>query len=171
MEVVSTTAPISVDDYLRTTYDPDCDYVDGEVIERNVGERDHGELQFGLAYLFRNRRRIWKTMHSSNSAYKSPGPVFVSRMCASTSAENLRIKSLGLRLSSALRSCRPRIAWREFRTASTTQVRRRLRLGYRSGQPSSLDLHGRWKPGNQGWSAEDRRSLIDGRSQGDFRRH
>jgi Uma2 family endonuclease len=58
---VSTTALISVADYLRATYDPDCDYVDGEVIERNVGERDHGKLQFELAYLFRNRRGAWKT--------------------------------------------------------------------------------------------------------------
>lgn len=58
---MSTAALISVDEYLRTTYDPDCDYIDGEVIERNVGERDHGKLQFELAYLFRNRRRIWKT--------------------------------------------------------------------------------------------------------------
>jgi len=54
-------ALISVEDYLRTTYDPDCDYVDGEVIERNVGERLHGKLQFELAYLFRTQRAIWKT--------------------------------------------------------------------------------------------------------------
>lgn len=31
---MKTAAPISVDEYLRTTYDPDRDYVDGEVIER-----------------------------------------------------------------------------------------------------------------------------------------
>ena len=54
-------ALVSVDEYLRTTYDPDCDYVDGEVIERNVGERDHSELQFELGLIFRNRRRQWNT--------------------------------------------------------------------------------------------------------------
>ncbi len=59
---MKTAAPISVDEYLRTTYDPDCDYVDGEVIERNVGERSHGELQFELARLFRVTHRLdWHT--------------------------------------------------------------------------------------------------------------
>ena len=36
---------ISVEEYLRTSYRPDCDYVDGEVLERNVGEKDHSSLQ------------------------------------------------------------------------------------------------------------------------------
>jgi Uma2 family endonuclease len=36
---------VSVDEYLHTSYDPDCDYVDGDIVERNVGERDHSELQ------------------------------------------------------------------------------------------------------------------------------
>lgn len=43
---------ISVEEYLRTTYRPDCDYVDGEVIERNLGEYDHARLQTVLAALF-----------------------------------------------------------------------------------------------------------------------
>jgi Uma2 family endonuclease len=58
---VRTAALVSVEEYLRTTYHPDCDYVDGEVVERNVGERDHGELQFELALFFRKRRRRWAT--------------------------------------------------------------------------------------------------------------
>src|SRR5260221_6293043 len=33
-----------VEEYLRTTYDPDCDYVDGEVLERNLGERDDRKI-------------------------------------------------------------------------------------------------------------------------------
>ena len=35
----------SVEEYLSTTYHPDCDYVDGEVQERNVGEWNHARLQ------------------------------------------------------------------------------------------------------------------------------
>jgi Uma2 family endonuclease len=42
-------AHIPVEEYLRTVYRPDCDYVDGEVIERNVGERLHSQCQ-GLIY-------------------------------------------------------------------------------------------------------------------------
>jgi len=36
---------ISVEEYLRTSYRPDCDYVDGEVLERHLGEKDHSSLQ------------------------------------------------------------------------------------------------------------------------------
>lgn len=32
---------IPVEEYLSTAYRPDCDYVDGEVLERNVGETPH----------------------------------------------------------------------------------------------------------------------------------
>lgn len=38
-------ALVSVEEYLHTVYDPDCDYVDGVVVERNVGEKSHAKLQ------------------------------------------------------------------------------------------------------------------------------
>lgn len=50
----------SVEEYLRTSYSPDCDYVDGEVLERNLGEHDHSDLQSELLYYFRVRRKQWK---------------------------------------------------------------------------------------------------------------
>lgn len=50
---------VPIEEYLRTTYRPDCDYVDGEVLERNVGERDHSELQGELFYYLRSRARQW----------------------------------------------------------------------------------------------------------------
>jgi Uma2 family endonuclease len=51
---------VPVEEYLRTSYSPDCDYVDGEVLERNLGEHDHSDLQTELAYYFRVRRKQWK---------------------------------------------------------------------------------------------------------------
>jgi len=39
------TAQVSIEEYLTTDYSPDCDYVNGAVEERNVGERDHSRLQ------------------------------------------------------------------------------------------------------------------------------
>ena len=39
------TTQVSLDEYLRTDYEPDCDYVDGELEERNVGEKDHSIVQ------------------------------------------------------------------------------------------------------------------------------
>jgi Uma2 family endonuclease len=48
---------VPVEEYLRTTYEPDCDYVDGEVLERNVGERDHSRLQRELILYFGTRAK------------------------------------------------------------------------------------------------------------------
>ena len=50
---------ISVREYLTTAYDPDCDYVDGVVEERNLGERDHAKLQGAVFAYFYNRRKEW----------------------------------------------------------------------------------------------------------------
>jgi Uma2 family endonuclease len=50
---MATNVVIPVSEYLRTSYSPDCDYVDGEVQERNLGETDHGELQGQLLELLR----------------------------------------------------------------------------------------------------------------------
>ena len=50
---------VSVEEYLSTTYEPDCDYVDGEVLERNVGEKDHGKVQRDLLLFLHQRRQQW----------------------------------------------------------------------------------------------------------------
>jgi Uma2 family endonuclease len=36
---------VSLDDYLQTAYHPDCDFLDGELVERNVGKRKHSFAQ------------------------------------------------------------------------------------------------------------------------------
>jgi Uma2 family endonuclease len=36
---------VPVEEYLRTSYEPDMEYVDGELVERHVGECDHSYLQ------------------------------------------------------------------------------------------------------------------------------
>ena len=46
---MSTKSLISVAEYLNTSYRPDCDYVNGEVRERNLGEMEHARLQTGIA--------------------------------------------------------------------------------------------------------------------------
>jgi len=50
---------ISVEEYLRTSYRPDCDYIDGHIEERNLGEWDHANLQTAIAIYFGNRRKQW----------------------------------------------------------------------------------------------------------------
>jgi len=51
--------PISVSEYLRTSYHPDCDYVDGVIEERNLGELDHAELQGAFLLYLNQYKREW----------------------------------------------------------------------------------------------------------------
>jgi len=51
---------ISVTEYLRSTYRPDCEYVDGRVEERNVGEHDHAAVQAALILWFGRHQEEWR---------------------------------------------------------------------------------------------------------------
>ena len=55
----SQTEFVSVREYLTTSYRPDCDYVDGRVEERNLGEFEHALLQTLLGQTFMNNRDAW----------------------------------------------------------------------------------------------------------------
>jgi Uma2 family endonuclease len=49
---------ISVEEYLASTFRPDCDYVDGHIEERNLGEWNHSEIHGELlAYLLGRYRK------------------------------------------------------------------------------------------------------------------
>lgn len=52
------TTLISVEDYLRTSYRPDCDFVEGEILERNVGKTKHGFAQFEIGAWIRARKDL-----------------------------------------------------------------------------------------------------------------
>ncbi len=56
---MSTATAVSLKEYLNTSYRPDCDYLDGELLERNVGEWDHSRLQTLLIRYLSNRERQW----------------------------------------------------------------------------------------------------------------
>ncbi len=50
---------IPLEEYLNTSYSPDVEYRDGELVERKVGEEAHAYLQAAIAaYLYR-RRKQW----------------------------------------------------------------------------------------------------------------
>jgi Uma2 family endonuclease len=51
--------PISVEQYLSTVYEHDCEFVDGVIEERDLGEFDHAFLQGILAAIFNNHRAEW----------------------------------------------------------------------------------------------------------------
>lgn len=50
---------ISVSEYLKTTYRPDRDLIDGRIEERNVGEHDHAALQAALILWFGQHQQEW----------------------------------------------------------------------------------------------------------------
>lgn len=50
---------VTVEEYLHTSYRPDCDYVDGRIEERNAGEFEHALLQALLAQKFLDHRTDW----------------------------------------------------------------------------------------------------------------
>ena len=57
---MSTKMLMDVEEYLRTSFDgPDCEYLEGEVVERNMGEIAHGDVQSILSrVLSRSRSRL-----------------------------------------------------------------------------------------------------------------
>jgi len=53
------TQPLSIEEYLRSSYHPDCDFVDGTIEERNLGEYDHNNMQAALIVWFFTRGVEW----------------------------------------------------------------------------------------------------------------
>jgi Uma2 family endonuclease len=54
---VSAATAVPLSEYLNTSYRPDCDYLEGELLERNVGEWDHARLQMLLSGYFLSREK------------------------------------------------------------------------------------------------------------------
>jgi Uma2 family endonuclease len=56
---MSSATLVSVQEYLAASFDPDRDYVDGELQERNLGEQPHSLTQTNLASFLHQRRAKW----------------------------------------------------------------------------------------------------------------
>jgi len=58
------TAPslLSIEEYLRTSYKPDVDFVDGHLEQRHLGEFEHARLQYLIANIFGRNEREWKIL-------------------------------------------------------------------------------------------------------------
>lgn len=50
---------VSVEQYLSTVFEHDCEYVDGVIEERDLGEFEHAYIQGILITLFNNHRDDW----------------------------------------------------------------------------------------------------------------
>ncbi len=56
---VATAGLMTVEEYLRGEFEPDVDFVDGRIEERNVGEFDHSTWQEVLQAWFRDHYKEW----------------------------------------------------------------------------------------------------------------
>jgi Uma2 family endonuclease len=57
MDNLANKTPVEV--YLQSNYRPDCDYIDGEVRERNLGERSHSSVQKFFIGFLAAREQEW----------------------------------------------------------------------------------------------------------------
>jgi Uma2 family endonuclease len=57
--MATTPQMLSIEHYLRTSYHPDADFVDGEIETRNMGERTHNFIQGFLLSLINANTALW----------------------------------------------------------------------------------------------------------------
>src|ERR1700761_8396308 len=59
MATAASSRLIPLETYLHTSYEPDVEYVDGELEERNVGELDHNMIQRAILFWFYSHEKEW----------------------------------------------------------------------------------------------------------------
>ena len=56
---MATTTHVPVEVYLRSSYEPDAEYVDGKIEERPAAEYDHSSWQGAILAWFAQRDKVW----------------------------------------------------------------------------------------------------------------
>jgi Uma2 family endonuclease len=56
---MSTATHIPIEVYLRSSYEPDAEYVDGAIEERPAGENDHSAWQLAICFWFWQHAQAW----------------------------------------------------------------------------------------------------------------
>jgi Uma2 family endonuclease len=55
--MAAATTFVTVEEYLRSSFEPDAEYIDGEIEERAVGENDHSAWQEAISAWFRQQAK------------------------------------------------------------------------------------------------------------------
>ena len=55
---------VSLDEYLNTSYEPEVEYVDGELVERNIGEWQHSQAHGNIVFALRRKYPSVKVLPS-----------------------------------------------------------------------------------------------------------
>ncbi|HEY3707173.1 MAG TPA: Uma2 family endonuclease [Terracidiphilus sp.] len=58
---MATSTRIPIEQYLKTPYEPDAEFVNGEIEERAMGEYDHNMVQWAILDWFRRHDKQWQT--------------------------------------------------------------------------------------------------------------
>jgi Uma2 family endonuclease len=79
---------VPVEEYLSKSFRPDREYVDGELLERHVGEKDHSKLQMVLsAYLYSRRDEFGIHVFPEQRVQVKPTRFRVPDICVVTGEE------------------------------------------------------------------------------------
>jgi Uma2 family endonuclease len=54
------TGIVTVEEYLRSSFEPDAEYVDGQIEERAVGENDHSAWEKAIVFWFERQAKDWQ---------------------------------------------------------------------------------------------------------------
>src|ERR1700753_2311726 len=83
---MATSTRLSLSEYIKTSYRPDREYVDGELRERDAGKREHARLQAPFARWFPSQERSWSVkvargqrVQVSSTRIRIPDVMLVSR--------------------------------------------------------------------------------------------
>lgn len=60
--MTTATQLVSLSEYLSTSYHPDCDYIDGELRERNMGKWQHARIQYLVGAWFAQHESLWNAI-------------------------------------------------------------------------------------------------------------
>lgn len=82
---MATATHLPLEQYLATSYHPDCDYIDGDIEERHLGEREHARLQTALTVWLHAHAKAWslevlveQRLRTSSSRVRIPDVCLVS---------------------------------------------------------------------------------------------
>jgi hypothetical protein len=159
LQRMPTSALIPVEEYLNTSYRPDCDYVDGRVLARNLGELDYSDLQTEIAVFFRllgKQRDIcaFVEQHVQISATRFRIPDVCVTAPKTDRADLPHAAVPGNRDPFEKRSQ----ARHAGESGRLPEIRHSLRLGHRPALAGRLRALDRRCPASEGWSPADSRS-------------
>ena len=84
---------VSLEEYMSTSYSPDCEYIDGVIRERNVGKGKHSYTQTEIAsHLRMLARRISLIVLVEQQTRVSPSRIRIPDVCVVAEFEEITIK-------------------------------------------------------------------------------